>query len=261
VPLKKTYPDSPESIGVWTILWNKLEKIATDSGRKRIQVILMCSQCGYKTTRDAHAVLAHMKIPERCQKCIKPFAKALANYHHRGEEIRLNGSRVLWHHTEVFTEPGRDSVFMTPVICRCGFKRPVAPRHLGTGAKSGLCRQCSLEERKKNGQYYESIRLSDGDPFISMARETHGNKYVSTHRYVMAQKIGRPLETWEHVHHIDGNKRNNTPDNLQLVSPDKHCSITAMQRRIRKLEAEIKRLTMLQKLEAQAAEMGDMKRQ
>jgi len=46
--------------------------------------------------------------------------------------------------------------------------------------------------------------------------DKRGEVYV--HRFVMAEKLGRPLERWEHVHHIDGDRTNNKIANLALVS-------------------------------------------
>lgn len=37
------------------------------------------------------------------------------------------------------------------------------------------------------------------------------------HRTIAEQKIGRPLRQGEIVHHIDGNKRNNSPENLEVL--------------------------------------------
>lgn len=52
------------------------------------------------------------------------------------------------------------------------------------------------------------------------------------HRRVMAQMIGRPLETMEVVHHIDGDKRNNDPSNLMLfASQSEHVKHHAKIRR------------------------------
>lgn len=45
-----------------------------------------------------------------------------------------------------------------------------------------------------------------------------------THRIVAEQILGRPLRPGEVVHHIDGNKRNNGPENLMLFdSQEKHA--------------------------------------
>lgn len=39
---------------------------------------------------------------------------------------------------------------------------------------------------------------------------------VHTHRVIAEKKLGRSLREGEVVHHIDGNKRNNHPDNLMV---------------------------------------------
>ena len=42
------------------------------------------------------------------------------------------------------------------------------------------------------------------------------NGYVREHRFVMEQQLGRLLTKSEVVHHIDGNRSNNSPHNLEL---------------------------------------------
>lgn len=41
--------------------------------------------------------------------------------------------------------------------------------------------------------------------------------YVYEHRLVAQQLLGRPLTRKEIVHHKDGNKQNNSPDNIEVV--------------------------------------------
>lgn len=59
-----------------------------------------------------------------------------------------------------------------------------------------------------SGPYY---RCSDGN-----------NQQLNYHRYLIQQHLGRKLLSNEHIHHIDGNKLNNTIDNLMIVSPSDH---------------------------------------
>ena len=57
-----------------------------------------------------------------------------------------------------------------------------------------------------------------------------GNRHV--HREMAAQKLGRPLRPGEVVHHIDGNKLNNHPDNLIIfASQAEHSAHHAAERR------------------------------
>lgn len=53
---------------------------------------------------------------------------------------------------------------------------------------------------------------------------------VYYHRYIKSLFIGRYVKHDEHVHHIDENKSNNNPENLQLVDPITHTRIHIAER-------------------------------
>ncbi len=52
------------------------------------------------------------------------------------------------------------------------------------------------------------------------------------HRHVMEQHLGRALRTEEHVHHRNGNTRDNRLENLELIDGRKHITDHAEERRI-----------------------------
>lgn len=50
-------------------------------------------------------------------------------------------------------------------------------------------------------------------------------KLYSEHRLIMEAHLGRKLGPTEHVHHIDGNKRNNELSNLLVIRRERHVSL------------------------------------
>lgn len=54
---------------------------------------------------------------------------------------------------------------------------------------------------------------------------TENKKYISQHRKVVEAHIGRKLESVEIVHHINGDKSDNSIDNLAIMSRSEHMKI------------------------------------
>jgi hypothetical protein len=68
----------------------------------------------------------------------------------------------------------------------------------------------------KGGQHLkDGYRMVKIPPTHSLFPLTNRG-YIAEHRLVMAGMVNRPLGADETVHHIDGDKLNNDPTNLQL---------------------------------------------
>jgi len=55
----------------------------------------------------------------------------------------------------------------------------------------------------------------------------NGMPLAFEHRVVAERKIGRYLTINEHVHHIDRDPHNNSPDNLQVMTTFEHRQLHA----------------------------------
>ena len=61
----------------------------------------------------------------------------------------------------------------------------------------------------------------------SPANGAHAGVYI--HRIIAEWVVGRKIQKGEVVHHLDGNKKNNNPDNLQVMSASSHARMHAIE--------------------------------
>lgn len=86
-------------------------------------------------------------------------------------------------------------------------------RHGINTKKSGADHGSWKGGRAMIGNGYIGVHVGNNHPLFSMA---NSSGYVPEHRYVMAKSLGRALSRDETVHHINGDKTDNSIDNLQL---------------------------------------------
>lgn len=83
--------------------------------------------------------------------------------------------------------------------------------------RSKQCRACSYKTPARG--WAQDWRLHQTGYVI----KSINRKLTYQHRFVMEAHLGRKLETWEHVHHKDGNRTNNQIQNLELISASQHA--------------------------------------
>lgn len=124
----------------------------------------------------------------------------------------------------------------------CG-KIRIAQRNTAIlGKNTHFCRSCSNKrnaESRKGKPSWNSGKTFEPKSIGSTHVDTHGyiqewvglglseaygrkDGYVLQHRKVMQDHLQRPLKKGELIHHIDGNKHNNSIDNLHLCESMSH---------------------------------------
>lgn len=154
------------------------------------------------------------------------------------------------------------------VLVQCGYCKSIRPIQAPTGRIrhnfTGLCKNCvnkyiSKSGSKhhnwkggklvsKDGYIYLHISLIPEDEHVLVRPMLNNADYVLEHRLIMARQINRSLHVKEIVHHMNGVKNDNRPENLMLCSNSSHKKeelriIDKLKARIRELEAQVSSLS------------------
>lgn len=96
------------------------------------------------------------------------------------------------------------------------------------------CWDCQVEGGCKTAidRWHNGRRARrDNDGYILIYEPTHPAAYdagwILEHRWVVEQALGRYLDPKEHVHHINEQKSDNRIENLAVLTPVEHQSITS----------------------------------
>ena len=86
---------------------------------------------------------------------------------------------------------------------------------------------CPVGSIRDGGNGYKIIKVPTGTPGAKRKYGPGGHQWMWEHRWVMQQKLGRALEAKENVHHINGKRDDNRPENLELWKRSQPAGVRA----------------------------------
>lgn len=111
--------------------------------------------------------------------------------------------------------------------CDCGNETRASTGSLRFGAIVS-CGCLPRRRGEKHPNWRRGFTVTqDGYREIPITGSTGAHRYKSEHRAVMEAFLGRKLAPWEIVHHINRNKLDNRPENLQVMSRREHAALHA----------------------------------
>ena len=118
----------------------------------------------------------------------------------------------------------RTGAILTCALCNQPFRVPAYRKNIAKYCSRSCLGKVHLEQ-------FSHLRFQPtGKPKHTYKTITVDGKQVRVHRYLMEQHLGRKLESWEHVHHINGDSHDNRLENLAVLSNSAHQRVELEER-------------------------------
>ena len=151
---------------------------------------------------------------KECQVCKKMFAK---DKWYRQRTFCSNSCSTKWKRAnQIIPDKPRKG---TTLNCRFCGEDFYVPRYRAKKAK--YCSRSCLAKVHLS-QFSDKWFKPSGKPRAKYKTISIEGRKIREHRYIMEQHIGRKLESWEHVHHINGDSLDNRIENLEVLSNSEH---------------------------------------
>lgn len=184
---------SPDLIGKRFGEWTVIRRAAT-----RLRNVYWVCRCSCGNLGEVPTARLTQGKSLRCATC----ARKLSGIHRRVSRVGLRLGRL------VVTAETDDRL-----TCMCDCGTVIETNWINLRKNKQSC-GCLRRDRPKQPQ-----RLGPNKPSVSnygYLRVWDIDHYAYAHALVMEWKLGRKLLPGENVHHLDGNKLNNLPENLEL---------------------------------------------